>query len=61
MSVVILIAAIIMTAVVAFQFACRLGAFGHGMAELAVRHSHIRNGNIALAAVLWALWLYLRP
>ena len=60
MSVVILIAAIVMTAVVAFQFACRLGAFGQGMVGLAAQHSHIRNGNIALAAVLWVLWLYLR-
>ena len=60
MSVVVYIAAIAMTAVVAFQIACRSGAFGSGMAGLAARHSHIRNGNIALAAVLWALWLYLR-
>jgi hypothetical protein len=61
MSVVILIAAVIMTVVVVFQFVCRLGVFGQGMAGLAARHPDIRNGNVALAVVLWALWLYLRP
>jgi hypothetical protein len=59
MSLAFLIAAIVMTAIVAFQFACRGGAFGPRMQELATRHSRM-NVNIVLAAVLWAAWLYLR-
>src|SRR5262245_15551551 len=59
MSVVVLIVAIILTAIVAFQIAARSGALGPRMPELAARYSHL-GGNIALAVILWALWLYLR-
>lgn len=60
MSVIIFIAALIITAVVAFQIACRTGACGDRMVELAARHSNTRNGNIAFPVVLWTLGLYLR-
>ena len=58
MSLLVLIAAIVVTAVVVFQFACQAGMFGPRVREVATRHTHFRT-NIVVAVVLWALWVYL--
>lgn len=58
LSMALLVAAIIITLVAAFQGAGRLRAFGIATMETAARHWQARAGNTALAAILWLAWLY---
>jgi hypothetical protein len=52
------IVAILATATAIFQIAARLGAFGLGIRDVAVRNSHV-GSNIVLTAILWVAWCYL--
>jgi type II secretory pathway component PulK len=52
----VLVAAIIVTAVLAFQIAGRSNAFGDQFRQLAARHSYAKE-NAMLAAALWIVWL----
>jgi class 3 adenylate cyclase len=46
------------TATAIFQIAARLGAFGLGIRDVAVRNSHV-GSNIVLTAILWVAWCHL--
>jgi hypothetical protein len=52
----VLVAAIIVTAVLAFQMAGRSNVFGDQFREIAARHSYAKE-NAMLAAALWIVWL----
>ena len=52
------IIAILATGAAIFQIAARLGAFGPGTKDVAVRNPHVAS-NIVLTAILWVAWCYL--